>query len=104
CHVSPAGGGARNPRGVFYALHNHTFQGYVEAKVMGTAGGGGGGSNAAGPAFDNTWRMGLPKAALRVAVSDTTDDKKPRLLVLGDDGKITVYKMQKQSIDKEAVI
>src|SRR5947209_3332332 len=43
CHVSPAGGGARNPRGMYYALHNHTFEGYNEARVMGNAGGGEGG-------------------------------------------------------------
>lgn len=103
CHVNPAGGGARNPRGVYYAMHNHTFEGYDEAKVMGNAGGGGG-RKAGAPTLENTWRMDLPKAAARVAVSDTTDDKKPRLLVLGDDGKLTVYKMQKASIDKEAVI
>ncbi len=31
CHVAPAGGGARNFRGLYYALHNHTFAAFDEA-------------------------------------------------------------------------
>src|SRR5258708_3168027 len=45
CHNNPAGGGARNPRGVYYGMHNHTFAGYDEAKVMGKPAGGGSGES-----------------------------------------------------------
>src|SRR5438132_9524758 len=35
CHINPNGGGARNPRGIYYFTHAKSFAGYDEEKVMG---------------------------------------------------------------------
>src|ERR1051325_318626 len=87
CHVNPAGGGPRNPRGVYYGMHNHTFEGYDEAKVMGT-GTAVAGKKSGAPAFKAAWKLSVPAGARRIAVADTAGDKKTRLLVLDDPHKI----------------
>src|SRR5262245_53194346 len=51
CHVNPRGGGQRNPRGIFYEAHKHSFTGYDEVKVMGRAG---------KPIFHPAWSESLP--------------------------------------------
>ena len=35
CHINPKGGGARNPRGFYFAANKHSFRGYDELKIMG---------------------------------------------------------------------
>jgi hypothetical protein len=102
CHVNPAGGGARNPRGVYYKMHNLTFKDYDEEKVMGTAGQAP--KKSGPPAFKSAWRMDLPKEARRIAVMDLTDDKKPRLIVLGKGNTATIYKTSPTAIEKEAEV
>jgi glutathione peroxidase len=38
CHLNPAGGGARGFRGMYYARHNISFRGFVEAREAKKAG------------------------------------------------------------------
>src|SRR5947209_6569730 len=71
CHVNPKGGGARNQRGLYYAAHNHTFEGYDEAKVVGTG------------IFHLGWQDELPATALKVGVGDLLGDGSQRLVILG---------------------
>lgn len=89
CHVNPAGAGARNPRGVYYAAHDHSFTGFDEAKVMGP------------PSFKQAWKVDVPAGARRIAVSDVTSDKKPRLLVLGEDNSLTIDRLTNTDLEKE---
>jgi hypothetical protein len=100
CHVNPNGGGARNPRGVFYGMHNHTFEGYDEAKVMGAAAetpkkGG-------PPAFKSAWKVEVPAATKRIGVGDVVGDKVSRLLVLDDHNKLTVLNVATATPKEEA--
>jgi len=38
CHVKPGGGGARNYRGLYYAMHGHSFAGFDDAAEAKAAG------------------------------------------------------------------
>jgi hypothetical protein len=100
CHANPAGGGARNPRGVFYAMHNHTFEGYNEAKVMGTAAEAP--KKAGPPAFKSAWKVDVSATAKRIGVGDVIGDKVPRLLVLDDKNKLTVLNVAGATSKEEA--
>jgi hypothetical protein len=100
CHTNPAGGGARNARGVFYAMHNHTFEGYDEAKVMGTAGETA--KKGGTPAFKSAWKVEVPAATKRIAVGDVVGDKVTRLLVLDDHNKLTVLNVAGDMPKEEA--
>ncbi len=75
CHVNPKGGGARNPRGEYYAAHHHTFQGYDEAKVMGQY---------AQDLFKVAWQETVPASVHRIAVGDTVGDGTSRLVLLSE--------------------
>ncbi len=86
CHVNEAGGGPRNPRGLYYAAHNHSFEGYDEAQVMG----GGAPKKTGPPAFAEAWKIQVPNASRRIAVADVVGDKRARLLVLGEAGRVVV--------------
>ncbi|HLK59354.1 MAG TPA: hypothetical protein VKU00_22530 [Chthonomonadaceae bacterium] len=87
CHVNVAPGQpdeatglrqltTRNPRGIYYQAHNHTFEGYSERQVMGAA---------APPVYHLVWKEDLPDAPRRIAVADVTGDGKPRLITLNED-------------------
>ena len=65
----------RNARGIYYFEHNHTFDGYVERKVMGAS---------APPVFHFGWRETLADLPRRVAVADVVGDGKPRLITLNE--------------------
>src|SRR5579871_3481162 len=65
----------RNARGIYYAEHNHSFEGYVERKVMGLA---------APPVFHFGWRETLSDSPRRIAVADVTGDGKSRLITLNE--------------------
>ena len=90
CHIKEEGGGPRNPRGVFYAMHAKSFEGYDEAKVMG--------ANAiiekktGSPAFKSAWTMDAPAGSTRISLADMAGDKSSRALVATDSGKLTIYK------------
>lgn len=71
CHVNPKGGGPRNVRGAYYAAHNHSFEGYDEAKVVGTG------------IFHQGWQDTLPATALKIGVGDLLGDGTLRLVILG---------------------
>jgi hypothetical protein len=71
-HVEPF---TRNNRGLYYADHNHSFDGYVERKVMGAG---------APPVFHFGWRETLLDAPRRVAVADVMGDGKSRFITLND--------------------
>jgi len=89
CHVNPAGGGARNPRGVYYAMHDHSFTGYDEAKVMGA------------PHFTSAWKITLPAGTRRIAIADVAGDRQSRLLVLGEDNTLSIDRVTKDGLQKE---
>ena len=65
----------RNPRGVYYQTHNHTFEGYSERQIMGVG---------APPVFHPAWKEDLTDAPRRMAVADVTGDGKPRLITLNE--------------------
>ncbi len=98
CHVNSGGGGARNPRGVYYAMHSHTFAGYDEEKVMGTAATQ---KKTGAPSFKAEWKADAPKDSQRLAVADVAGDKKPRILLLDGGNKLTVYKLTGAALEKE---
>jgi hypothetical protein len=75
CHVDPKGGGTRNPRGVYYAQHSHTFRDFDEDKVMGQY---------KARLMHKAWSETLPAAARRVAVADTLGDGVLRLVILSE--------------------
>ncbi len=102
CHVNPNGGGARNPRGVFYGMHNHTFEGYDEAKVMGTAAEPK--KKTGDPAFKSAWKVEVPATAKRIAIADVTGDKTPRLLVLDDHNRLTIHSVTGAAPKEDASI
>jgi len=97
CHVNPNGGGSRNPRGVFYAMHNHTFDGYDEAKVMGADPT----KRSGPPAYHSAWKVDAPVTTRRIVVADVMDDHTPRLLLLNDHNVVGVYKLNGTKLDKE---
>lgn len=86
CHVRPLGGGPRNPRGVYYEMHNRSFEGYDEAKVMGTRPG----RKAGEPSYRSAWKVELSAGTRRIAVADLFGDKRPRLLALREGSKLAV--------------
>lgn len=98
CHVK-ASGGDLSPAGTYYAKNNHSLAGYDETAVAGTTP-----KKTGPPAFKPDWRIDLPKEAKRIAVADVTGDKKPRLLMLGDNGVLTVYRMAPTAIEKDGSI
>ncbi len=53
------------------------------------------------PKFTSAWKMELPEGTQRVAIADVTEDKKPRLLVLGKDDTMTVMKLTDGAAAKE---
>jgi hypothetical protein len=64
-----------NARGIYYSEHNHTFDGYMERKVMGAT---------APPVFHFGWRETLTDSPRRIAVADVVGDHKPRLITLNE--------------------
>jgi len=102
CHVNPNGGGDRNPRGKYYAMHNHTFDMYDEAKVMGPAGEVK--KKTGDPAFKSAWKVEVPATAKRMSIADVTGDKSPRLLVLDDHNKLTIHNVSTPMPKEEASI
>lgn len=42
------------------------------------------------PAYKSVWKIDLPAGTSRIAVADVTEDKKPRLLVLGADNALSI--------------
>ncbi len=97
CHVDPKGGGPRNPRGAFYESHNLSFAGFKDEKQDAV-------KKTGAPAFKKTWQIDLPKEARRISVADVNADKKPRLLVLGKGGELTVYRPAAMGLTKEATV
>ena len=89
CHVNPAGGGPRNPRGVYYGMHDHSFAGYDEAKVMGA------------PHFISAWKITVPAGTRRIAIADVTGDKQPRLLALGEVNTLSINRVTRDGLVKE---
>ncbi len=63
----------RNPRGLYYGNHNHTFAGYNELAVMGKN---------SPPVFDIEWMQDLPAATTRIAVANVKADKVANLITL----------------------
>jgi hypothetical protein len=56
------------------------------------------------PSYKSAWKMELPTRARRIASADVMGDKRPRLLVLGEDGTLVVNKVAAGSLEKEAEI
>src|SRR6266513_3163510 len=81
CHINPNGGGARNPRGIYYFTHAKSFVGYDEEKVMGKQAAE---KKAGPPSYKSAWTADAPAGTTRVAVADVTGDKTPRVLALGE--------------------
>jgi len=96
CHINPAGGGARNMRGAYYETHEHSFKGFNEATTANQDQ-----KKTGPPAFKSTWKMNMPAAARRIAVGDVAGDKKPRLLMLGEGGALTIYRIKASALEKE---
>ncbi|HZT40572.1 MAG TPA: hypothetical protein VFA07_00200 [Chthonomonadaceae bacterium] len=92
CHVNPAGGGPRNARGIYYAMHDHSFAGYDEARVMGQ------------PHFTSAWKITVPSGTRRIAIADVVGDKQLRLLALGEDNTLTINRVTRDGLQKEALI
>src|SRR5688500_8914358 len=93
CHVDPKGGGPRNPRGLFYESHGLSFAGFQDSvKKSGL------------PGFKKSWQIYLPKEARRISIADVNADKKPRLLVLGKGGELTVYRTAAMGLTKEQTV
>ena len=97
CHVDPKGGGPRNTRGTFYETHNLSFAGFKEEAQDAP-------KKTGPPAFKKTWQIDLPKEARRISVAEVNADKKPRLLVLGKGGELTVYRPAAMGLTKEATV
>src|SRR5436853_125311 len=69
CHVKSDGGGPRNARGVYYAMHNHTFAGYDEATVIGGGAPSIGGAKKGGPpVFKSSWKSEVLAGTSRIAI------------------------------------
>jgi hypothetical protein len=102
CHVKPNGGGARNPRGVYYEMHNLSFAGYDEAKVMGAQAVLP--KKSGPPAFKLGWKIEVPAGSKRVAAADVAGDKTPRLLLLDEAGSLTVNKIVEGKLEKEETL
>src|SRR5687768_13245366 len=93
CHVDPKGGGPRNPRGAFYESHGLSFAGFQDSvKKSGL------------PGFKKSWQIDLPKEARRISIAEVNADKKPRLLVLGKGGELTVYRTAAMGLTKEQTV
>jgi hypothetical protein len=86
CHRSPTPGAAnprtgvretteRNPRGLYYAAHNHTFQGYQELAVMGKE---------SPPVFHLAWKEELRDLPRRALAADVVGDGTVRLVTLNE--------------------
>lgn len=86
CHISASPGAldpmtkalqatTRNSRGLYYAAHNHTFDGYVERAVMGVS---------APPVFHFAWKETLTDAPRRIGVGDLKDDGGTRFVTLNE--------------------
>src|SRR5262245_14159332 len=73
CHVNPKGGGVRNPRGIYFGEHGHTFKDYDEEKVMGQY---------KPKLLHRAWTETFPKSVLKFGVADTAGDGSVRLVLL----------------------
>jgi hypothetical protein len=106
CHVKSDGGGPRNARGVYYAMHNHTFAGYDEATVIGGGApvGGGGAKKGGPPAFKSSWKSEVLAGTSRIAIGDVTGDKSARLIGLGSSGKLTIYKVGAGGAEQDGTV
>jgi hypothetical protein len=87
CHVNPAGGGARNARGIYYQTHNFSFEGYVEPLT-----------------FKRVWRVDAPASATRIAVADVLGDKKPRVLTVGDGDQLAIHSIEENALKQAATV
>jgi len=103
CHVKEEGGGPRNPRGVYYAMHAKSFEGYDEAKVMGAAAATGT-KKTGTPAFKSSWMMDAPAGTIRITLADMAGDKSTRMLTVSDGGKIAIHKFADDKFAVEAEI
>ena len=105
CHVKEEGGGPRNLRGVYYAMHGKSFEGYDEAKVMGTAAIGGPKKTGA-PSYKSSWVADAPAGTVRISLADMAGDKSVRLLAGTDAGKIIIHKFadDKFSVENEVEV
>jgi hypothetical protein len=83
CHINPNGGGDRNERGKYYAMHDHTFKGLA-------------------PMYKSLWKMEIAQAATRLGLGDVTGDKTARVVLVSADGKATVNKIGEEKITEEA--
>lgn len=99
CHIDPAGGGPRNPRGIYYQMHNYSFEGYDEEKVMGAKP-----KKTGPPAFKSAWTLPVKENTTRIFVADVTGDRTPRLLTLGSDHNLAVHKVGENGAQVEATI
>jgi hypothetical protein len=97
CHVDPKGGGPRNHRGTYYEVHNLSFAGFAEQDEKAP-------KKSGPPAYKKTWQMDLPKESRRIAVGEVHSDKKPRLLVLGSEGELTVFRPAAMALSKESKV
>jgi len=64
----------RNPRGIYYGTHNHSFKGYVETGLP----------KSGWPSFRYMWKEEFKTLPRRMAVADVTGDGKPRLILLNE--------------------
>ena len=97
CHVDPKGGGPRNHRGTYYEAHNLSFAGFTDQDEKAP-------KKSGPPAYKKSWQMDLPKESRRLAVADVNSDKKPRLLVLGKEGELTVFRPAAMDLTKESTV
>jgi hypothetical protein len=85
CHINPAGGGPRNPKGVYYAMHDKSFKGLP-------------------PEYKLLWKMKIDAPAERVGLGDVTGDKVARVILVGADGKASINKVTEEKVTEEATV
>lgn len=85
CHVSPAGGGARNAHGIYYAQNSHSLKGLPAS-------------------FKLLWKLAAPAEARRVGLGNVLDTKKPHVLLLGAGDELTVYELADEQLTKKAAL
>ncbi len=106
CHVKEEGGGRRNMRGVYYAMHNHTFEGFKEGGDA--AGVAGATSNAPAkktgtPAFKMAWSATAPEGTKRIGIGAVGTNGAVAVVSLSGD-KITVSKIGDDALIADGVI
>lgn len=93
CHTNPAGGGARNARGMYYETHNLSFAGFTEP----------GAPRKTGPAaFISSWKLDLPDNIVRATAAEVSAEGAPRIITLGSDHVLAVHKLAAEGPVKEA--